>query len=70
MYTTEYISKYITAIEGPRGDILKKINTWVSNGWNLTDKFIQIAGGGNSGWYTMFYDFSLDHKNEVQDTGL
>lgn len=61
---------YITSTEGQRGDILEKINTWVSNGWNLTDKFIQITGGGNSSWYTIFYDSSLDYKNKVQGTGL
>ena len=49
---------------GDKGDICRKLNKWVSNGWDLTTKFIKIVGGGNSAWITIYYDSELDFVNK------
>jgi len=44
-------------------NIVDKLNFWISNGWDLKDKFINITGGGISSLYTIFYEKDLDNKN-------
>jgi len=43
-------------------EITKLMNEWRKNGWDLTKKFIKIAGCGNSNWCTVFYESDLDFK--------
>ena len=61
---------HITFYEGHKNDIIGKLNEWQDNGWNLTSKFVKIAGGGNSGWFTVFYDRELDYKNYADLSSL
>ena len=45
-------------------EITKLMNKWRKNGWDLTKKFIKIAGCGNSNWCTVFYESDLDFKRQ------
>ena len=56
---------YVSFDSGDKLDIQKRLNKWVSNGWDLTKKFIKISGGGSTNWYTIFYDSCLDSENKV-----
>ena len=59
--------KYVTYISDDKQTITRIMNQWIENGWDLTKKFIMIAGGGTSNWFTLFYDKELDSvcKNDL-----
>ncbi len=46
------------------GEVVNLLNSWMRNGHNLKDYFIQIVSSENSSYrrYTVFYDTALDYK--------
>ena len=46
-------------------DLVKLLNSWRSNGWDLVRQFVQIIKVGTGPCYTVFYDSDLDREKFI-----